>query len=89
MNSYTFRGSELSLELQDMFRKKMQTELAQKPWIADRCLLDYILVYFKRELKRRVAVIPDFPVSCRRITPGPGYLQALCADNVSLRPYGP
>ena len=29
-------------------------------------------------------VMPDFPVSCRRLTPGPGYLEALCADNVSV-----
>ena len=28
-------------------------------------------------------VIPDFPVACRRLTPGPGYLEALCEDNVS------
>lgn len=29
------------------------------------------------------AVIPDFGVACRRLTPGPGYLEALCEDNVS------
>ncbi|KAJ8480894.1 hypothetical protein ONZ51_g6367 [Trametes cubensis] len=29
-------------------------------------------------------LIPDFPVSCRRLTPGPGYLEALCSDNVDL-----
>ena len=28
-------------------------------------------------------VLPDFPVACRRLTPGPGYLEALCEDNVS------
>lgn len=27
-------------------------------------------------------VIPDFAVACRRLTPGPGYLEALCQDNV-------
>jgi hypothetical protein len=27
-------------------------------------------------------VIPDFGVACRRLTPGPGYLEALCEDNV-------
>lgn len=31
------------------------------------------------------ALIPDFPVGCRRITPGPGYLEALCQDNVGCR----
>ena len=28
-------------------------------------------------------VIPDFPVSCRRLTPGPGYLETLLMDHVS------
>ncbi|KAL4869862.1 hypothetical protein BDV12DRAFT_195870 [Aspergillus spectabilis] len=27
-------------------------------------------------------IIPDFPPNCRRPTPGPGYLEALCKDNV-------
>ncbi|EIW55631.1 FAD/NAD-P-binding domain-containing protein [Trametes versicolor FP-101664 SS1] len=31
-------------------------------------------------------LIPDFPVSCRRLTPGPGYLEALCEDNVDFVP---
>ncbi|KAJ6520167.1 FAD/NAD-binding domain-containing protein [Mycena sanguinolenta] len=29
-------------------------------------------------------LIPDFPVGCRRLTPGPGYLEALCQDNVKF-----
>ncbi|KAI0671631.1 FAD/NAD-P-binding domain-containing protein [Trametes maxima] len=29
-------------------------------------------------------LMPDFPVSCRRLTPGPGYLEALCEDNVEF-----
>lgn len=29
-----------------------------------------------------ISVIPDFGVCCRRLTPGPGYLEALCEDNV-------
>jgi len=31
-------------------------------------------------------VIPDFAPACRRLTPGPGYLDALCADNVDFVP---
>ena len=30
-------------------------------------------------------LMPDFPVGCRRITPGDGYLDALRADNVKAR----
>ncbi|KAI0737196.1 flavin-binding monooxygenase [Daedaleopsis nitida] len=29
-------------------------------------------------------LIPGFPVSCRRLTPGPGYLEALCAENTEF-----
>lgn len=28
-------------------------------------------------------VIPTWSVSCRRLTPGPGYFEALCSSNVS------
>jgi len=31
-------------------------------------------------------LIPDFPVACRRLTPGPGYLEALVEDNVEFVP---
>ncbi|RPD58021.1 flavin-binding monooxygenase [Lentinus tigrinus ALCF2SS1-7] len=65
MHGYTQRGSKLSVELETTFRKKMQVQLAKKPWIAEK-------------------LIPTFPVSCRRLTPGPGYLDALCADNTDF-----
>jgi cation diffusion facilitator CzcD-associated flavoprotein CzcO len=28
-------------------------------------------------------IVPDFSPNCRRLTPGPGYLEALTADNVN------
>jgi len=31
-------------------------------------------------------LIPDFAIGCRRLTPGPGYLEALCQDNVDFIP---
>ncbi|KLT38493.1 FAD/NAD(P)-binding domain-containing protein [Cutaneotrichosporon oleaginosum] len=30
------------------------------------------------------AILPDFPVGCKRLSPGPGYLEALCEDNCGL-----
>ena len=40
----------------------------------------------KEKLKSRpdilASLLPDFPVGCRRLTPGPGYLEACTADNV-------
>ncbi|KAJ7150403.1 FAD/NAD-binding domain-containing protein [Mycena filopes] len=49
---------------------------------------------FKEDMLRRLAskpaiaehLIPDFAVGCRRLTPGPGYLEALCQDNVDFIP---
>jgi hypothetical protein len=29
------------------------------------------------------ALVPDFPLACKRMTPGPGYLESLVLDNVS------
>lgn len=47
---------------------------------------------FKEDMRKRLAkktdiadhLIPDFPVLCKRLTPGPGYLEALSADNVNV-----
>lgn len=29
-------------------------------------------------------LVPTFPVACRRLTPGPGYLEALASDRVDI-----
>lgn len=47
---------------------------------------------FRKEMKERLekkpeivnALTPDFAVGCRRLTPGPGYLEALTEDNVDF-----
>ncbi|KAH0826274.1 hypothetical protein J3R83DRAFT_5746 [Lanmaoa asiatica] len=49
---------------------------------------------FMAHMKQRLAkklwiadhIVPSFPVACRRLTPGPGYLEALCEDNVDFIP---
>ncbi|KAK7420810.1 hypothetical protein QQX98_002614 [Neonectria punicea] len=44
--------------------------------------------FMKRKLDRKPEIyqslIPGFPPGCRRLTPGPGYLEALVEDNVSF-----
>jgi len=48
--------------------------------------------FYEAEMKRRLSkkpwiadhLIPEFAVGCRRVTPGPGYLEALCQDNVDF-----
>lgn len=44
----------------------------------------------KRRLEKKTQIaehlIPEFPPLCKRLTPGPGYLEALVADNVEVIP---
>lgn len=44
--------------------------------------------FMKEKLKQRPEIydslIPSFPPGCRRLTPGPGYLEALVEDNVTF-----
>jgi len=47
---------------------------------------------FAKDMRRRLhkksevadRLIPDFPPLCKRLTPGPGYLEALVVDNVNV-----
>ncbi|PSR73745.1 hypothetical protein PHLCEN_2v10435 [Hermanssonia centrifuga] len=55
-------------------------------------LQQQVQVWFKAHMIHRLAkkpeiaekLIPDFSVTCRRLTPAPGYLDALCQENVEL-----
>ncbi|KAK0209013.1 FAD/NAD-binding domain-containing protein [Desarmillaria ectypa] len=57
-------------------------------------LQDMARAAFKEIMVQRLAkkswiadhIIPDFAVACRRLTPGPGYLEALCKENVDFVP---
>lgn len=44
--------------------------------------------FMKRMLEKKPEIyeslIPNFPPGCRRLTPGPGYLEALVEDNVTF-----
>ncbi|KAI0750573.1 FAD/NAD(P)-binding domain-containing protein [Irpex lacteus] len=48
-------------------------------------------VQFEADMKQQLAkkpelidkILPDFAVFCRRLTPGNGYIEALCADNTT------
>ena len=61
--------SEIQQRAQELFRKSMTERLGDT------------------EKGRRAAemLLPDFPVGCRRQTPGPGFLEALVQNNVDMR----
>ncbi|KAL8815845.1 MAG: hypothetical protein Q9191_008416, partial [Dirinaria sp. TL-2023a] len=53
---------------------------------ANNQLREDIIQLMTKRLQRKPELIenllPDFSPNCRRLTPGPGYLEALCAENV-------
>lgn len=82
-HALTSKDSEMQKVTRAAFKEHMVQKLARKPWIADHgessripLLIDFIM--------HTVLVIPDFPVACRRLTQGLGYLDVLCEDNVSV-----
>ncbi|KAL5040848.1 hypothetical protein BDW71DRAFT_201844 [Aspergillus fruticulosus] len=61
--------SDLQSKAQDLFRKIMIERLGDTPKGQEAAKL----------------LLPNFPVGCRRLTPGPGFLEALTQENVQLR----
>jgi|ERR1700722_9027654 len=53
--------------------------------IVDWCILQvYLLSIIFYACRIFEPVIPDYPVSCKRLIPGSGYLKAICEDNVGV-----
>jgi cation diffusion facilitator CzcD-associated flavoprotein CzcO len=44
----------------------------------------YMTSVLKNDARLCAALIPKFPVGCRRLTPAPGYLESLTAPNVRV-----
>lgn len=82
MHGHTLRNLEQEVEDRKEFMAHMKQRLAKKPWIADHSA--YTLCPCVRFIRAIPRVVPSFPVACRRLTPGPGYLEALCEDNVRV-----
>lgn len=61
--------SDIQKGAQELFRKSMVERLGDSP----------------KGRKAARYLLPDFPVGCRRQTPGPGFLEALTQNNVELR----
>lgn len=61
--------SDVQLKAQALFRKSMTERLGNS----------------EKGRKAAQYLLPDFPVGCRRQTPGPGFLEAVVQDNVEMR----
>jgi cation diffusion facilitator CzcD-associated flavoprotein CzcO len=60
--------SDIQKKAQELFRKTMSERLGDS----------------EKGRKAAEMLLPDFPVGCRRQTPGPGFLEALLRDNVEM-----
>lgn len=63
-----------------MLQQEMTRKLTRKPELAMKRM--YLYLMHKYSANDNLTVLPEFAVGCRRLTPGPGYLEALCEDNV-------
>lgn len=61
--------SDVQIKAQELFRKSMGDRLGQS----------------EKGRKAAATLLPDFPVGCRRQTPGPGFLEAIIRDNVEMK----
>jgi cation diffusion facilitator CzcD-associated flavoprotein CzcO len=77
---------EFRKELESTFWRRYETQLKDTKESAQ-AIVDFRALMAKRlEAKPELLeqIVPDFSPHCRRLTPGPGYLEALTKDNVSF-----
>lgn len=82
--SYTSYRKELEIEMQTLYAKSQKGSALQRE--ARR--------QYKAEMEHRLKdkpellqhLLPDFPPLCKRLTPGPGYLEALTSPKVNVIP---
>lgn len=89
-----FRTFRESPEIYQQFRKDIELELQSAHAVTLRGSEEQAmaLAEFTEKMKTRLAkkpqvvdqLMPSFPPVCRRLTPGPGYLEALVAPNVDV-----
>jgi hypothetical protein len=80
-HALTIRESEMQKQAKKDFEEAMRRGTVAKPGLLEKSM--YITSRCIFLLKAAVEVLPTWSVFCRRLTPCEGYLEALCADNVS------
>jgi cation diffusion facilitator CzcD-associated flavoprotein CzcO len=74
---------EFRKEMEDKYWRRFDTFL---PGTGNDDLRERFVGIMKQRLERKPhlieKIVPDFPPNCRRLTPGPGYLEAVTEDNV-------
>ncbi|KAF8203877.1 FAD/NAD-binding domain-containing protein [Pholiota molesta] len=99
-DNYKFTEKDLESFKDPKYYQEVRTDIESDLNVAHPATLlstpigEFARAEFKESMLKRLAkkpwiaehLIPDFGVACRRLTPGPGYLEALCEDNVSFNP---
>nr|VWO94428.1 FAD-binding monooxygenase BOA2 (EC (Botcinic acid biosynthesis cluster A protein 2) [Ganoderma boninense] len=91
-HAFTQRDSTMQSDFQKMFRKIMEDKLAARPHIAEKrtsvassSTIHLAASHCGTLTSSSLLSDPGIPsVSCRRLTPGPGYLEALCLPHVDF-----
>lgn len=80
--AYMKYRTELELRLQSFW------ELSQKDSLRHHTARLQYETNMRKRLERKPElldqILPSYPPLCKRLTPGPGYLEALCADNTTV-----
>lgn len=81
----SYRAAIMDRRIDNFKRAMADSEMQQKAQALFRHSMTERLGNSAKGLKAQQMLLPDFPVGCRRQTPGPGFLEALIKDNVDLR----
>ena len=102
-SNFTFTRKEIDAWLADpvlylSYRKRLEADfqaghiITQRGSAAQTEARAFFTSLMKKALARKPEIaehlLPDFPPFCKRLTPGPGYLEALSEDNVHVIPTG-
>ncbi|EED15420.1 flavin-binding monooxygenase, putative [Talaromyces stipitatus ATCC 10500] len=90
----TIAGFKANRAAYHKFRKDIEHDLQNGFWVTIKDTPEQLAgsEFFKENMKRRLTkkpelldqIVPDFPPGCRRLTPGPGYLEALTDEKVEV-----
>jgi len=93
---FNIRGSGLQKTFAGILAEEAKKQLASHPELIERCACRRFYLFYPHFFSNQAfslilqpppflgKVIPTWSVSCRRLTPGPGYFEALCSNNVSI-----
>ena len=81
----SYRAAIMDRRIDNFKRALAESDTQKKAQLVFRKSMNERLGDSEKGRKAAEALMPDFPVGCRRQTPGPGFLECLIQDHVELR----